>query len=187
MLNGKWISIIFAACKDTQGRLIIGYQNDMPWRGQIPSDALRFKELTKESSIAMGRKTFWSIPDKFRPFDRNLPPEQSRQTIVLTTNKFIKVNDQRVVIAHSLKETAKVAKSDILWIGGGAILYAIALPFADYIHQTLIYGIFPGDVYFHGYHPEEWETIYQDYRNAGGVNNPKDKLDTQYSVLRRKR
>jgi dihydrofolate reductase len=187
MLYGKWISIVFSACKDTQGRLAIGYQNDIPWRNKIPSDMARFKDLTKEDSVGIGRITFWSIPDKFRPFDKSEPLGRSRQTIILTSDRHFKIDDPRVTIAHSLEEAAKVAKSNILWISGGGVLYAIALPFADYIHQTLINGIFLGDVYFPGYNPQDWENIFQEFHKAGGAKNPKDKFDTEYSVLKRKR
>lgn len=189
MLEGKCISIVFAASAYAHnGRLAIGYQGDIPWRSKVPSDMDRFKNLTRGGDVAIGRKTYWSIPDKFRPFDKNEPLGRSRRTIVLTTDKHIKADNPRVTIAHSLEEAARCAKSDTLWICGGAVLYYITLPYADYIHQTLINERFPGDTYFPGlptYNPEEWEKVYSDFRNAGNTAAPKDKFDTFYTLFRR--
>lgn len=187
MLCGKLISIIFASSAYAQnGKLVIGLNGDIPWRGKVPSDMDRFVDLTKGSSIAMGSKTFWSIPEKFRPFDKNLPLEESRQTIVLTTNKFLKIDNPRVVIVHSLEEAAQKAKSRILWIAGGAMTYAMALPFADYIHQTLISERFLGDTFFPKYDPDEWIDIYSIFYKTGGIDNPKDKFDTFYKIFERR-
>ena len=80
MLKGKIVKISYASPVCTQdGKSVIGKNGDMPWRGKVPSDMKRFVELTVGHSVVMGRKTWDSIPFKFRP----LP---NRQNIVLTRN-----------------------------------------------------------------------------------------------------
>lgn len=57
---------------------VIGNKGDIPWK--IPADMKRFKELTNGGVVIMGRKTWDSLPPKFRP----LP---NRINIVLTRQK----------------------------------------------------------------------------------------------------
>ena len=59
---------------------VIGRDNAIPWR--IPEDLARFRALTMGHAVVMGRKTWDSLPDRFRP----LP---GRRNVVLTRNKFL--------------------------------------------------------------------------------------------------
>jgi dihydrofolate reductase len=181
MLKGKKVAIIFATSVYAQhNRLVIGYKGDMPWRGKIPSDMDRFKDLTQGCSVALGPKTFWSIPTKYRPFDLD------RQTLIISRSKDLIVNDPRVKVVRDLEEAATVAKSRTLWIAGGSEIFALALPFADYIHQTMIIERFPGDTFFPYYDVSEWDEVDHDHRHAGGLESPDDKLDTIYKIYKRK-
>lgn len=63
----------------------IGFQNKIPWK--LPSDLHFFSKITsqtkdekKKNVCIMGRKTYFSIPEKFRPL-------KNRFNIVLTRNK----------------------------------------------------------------------------------------------------
>lgn len=58
----------------------IGRNNQLPWAGQLPADMRRFKELTEGTSVVMGRKTFESLPESFRPLPR-------RQNIVVSLSQ----------------------------------------------------------------------------------------------------
>lgn len=187
MLCKKYLFIIFASSASPEGKSIIGLKGDMPWIGKVPSDMERFKRLTGNSSVAMGSKTFWSIPEKFRPFDKDLPLEKSRQTLILTTNTHLKIDDPRAVIVHSLEEMAERATSEKIWIAGGAVTYATALPFTDFIHQTIINGEFDGDRFFPEYNRNEWKQIDCEFLNAGGEKSPRDKFDTIYKIFERKK
>ena len=55
----------------------IGISNRLPWH--IPSDLVRFKQLTQNSTLVMGSKTFFSLPINKRPL-----PDGNRTSIVLT-------------------------------------------------------------------------------------------------------
>ena len=66
MKGGKGWNMILAA--DLKGG--IGLRNDLPWK--IPQDLKHFQKLTRgsaerESVVVMGRNTWQSIPEKFRP------------------------------------------------------------------------------------------------------------------------
>ena len=56
---------------------IIGKDNALPWH--LPADLRHFKALTTGHTVIMGRKTWESLPEKFRP----LP---GRRNIVVTRN-----------------------------------------------------------------------------------------------------
>jgi dihydrofolate reductase len=188
VLCEKWIYSIFASPDLRQdGKLIIGCEGDMPWRGLIPSDMKRFKRLTSKCPVIIGRKTWDSIPEKFRPFDKNLPLEKSRQTLILTRDQDFKVDDPRVVVAHSLEEAVKCAKSNIVWVAGGAEIYALALPFTDFLHWTQIDIKCKGDTFFPEFDLKEWEMIDNTFYNAGGEASPNDKLNYWYKILEHKK
>lgn len=61
---------------------IIGKNNSLPWN--IPEDLKRFKELTTDQVVVMGRNTFFSLPEKFRP----LP---NRRNIVFSSEKIANI------------------------------------------------------------------------------------------------
>lgn len=97
-------------------RVIGTLDNKIPWR--IPEDLKFFKEVTTGSPVIMGRLTWESLPDKFRP----LP---NRTNVVITKNKTISYpkdvicsNDLKEVI-HSLKKYGE--NKEIFVIGGGSI------------------------------------------------------------------
>ena len=57
---------------------LIGAGGGLPWR--LPDEIRRFKEITMGHAVLIGRKTYESIPDKFRPL-------KGRTNIVLTSQK----------------------------------------------------------------------------------------------------
>jgi len=180
MLCGKWISIIYASPAYAQdGKVVIGKNGDIPWRGMVPSDMERFVDLTSNHSIVMGRKTWDSLSPKFKP----LP---NRQNIILTRNLEFEIGNPEVVVVHSIEEAAQLAKSRVVWVAGGAEVYALALPYTDFIHQTMIHERFKGDAFFPCYDRDAWKTIDFMYFNAGGERSPKDRLDSYYLVFQRK-
>lgn len=125
----------------------IGKGSKLLWH--IPDDLKCFKELTIGHSVIMGRKTWESLPEKFRP----LP---GRTNIVVTRQAGYTAAGALVVDSF---ETARVAAArapganEIFVIGGGK-LYAAALPDADRLYLTLIDDEKDGDVYFPPYEAE---------------------------------
>ena len=117
---------------------LIGAGNGLPWR--LPDDMQWFVQQTMGKPIIMGRKTYESIPAKFRPL-------KGRHNIVLTRDRNYEAPGATVV--HSVEE-ALVAAGDVeeIIIGGGANLYAQLLPQTNRIYLTLIEADLEGDAYF---------------------------------------
>ncbi|MGU3432146.1 dihydrofolate reductase [Actinomycetes bacterium M1A6_2h] len=101
---------------------VIGADGGIPWR--IPEDMAHFREVTAGGRVVMGRKTWDSLPARFRP----LP---GRTNVVLTrTAEWSAEGAQRVA---SLEEA--LAGGDA-WVIGGGEIYRAALPFADVLEVT---------------------------------------------------
>lgn len=128
-----------------QGRAI-GFQNGIPW--SIPEDQKRFSQLTKGHTVLMGRKTYQSLPDKFRP----LP---GRKNLVITRNKASFQAPPSVTVFESvssalstLSNEPDVMSGEVLWIIGGGEIYRETLDLVDEIYLTLVTGSHQGDVFF---------------------------------------
>jgi len=117
---------------------IIGNKGRIPW--YIPNDLKRFKEITTNNVVIMGRKTFESLPEEYRP----LP---NRINIILSKDKSFKTNC--CMVFNDLKKAIRKAGSDkeIFIIGGGEI-YKESLKYADKVYMTEVDGEFEGDTYF---------------------------------------
>jgi dihydrofolate reductase len=127
---------------------VIGANHALPWH--LPEDLRHFKNLTTGHAVIMGRKTWDSLPERFRP----LP---GRLNIVLTRNAHFAAAGATVV--HALEEALKVgagATARTPFIIGGAELYALALPLAQRLELTEIDTDFPGDAFFPRIDPTEW-------------------------------
>lgn len=179
MLQGKKIAIIYACSAFAQnGRTIIGKNGDVPWRGQIPSDMKRFKELTAGQSVVMGRKTWDSLPTRFKP----LP---DRQNLIITRNPQFSLDEKIAIITNSLKEAVQRATSETVWIIGGAEIYALALPKADLLHVTIVYEKFEGDAFFPKYDIDKWRNEHFEHFRAGGAGAERDTVHSSYLVFQR--
>ena len=125
------INMIFA--RSANG--VIGNNNALPWH--LPEDMAHFKKITLGCPVIMGRKTWESLPTRFRP----LP---GRPNVVITRQA-----DWHAAGAHgagSLTDALAICKaaSDV-WIIGGAQIYAQAEPLASRIEVTQIDKYFEGD------------------------------------------
>ncbi|WP_363104433.1 dihydrofolate reductase [Polaromonas sp. 35-63-35] len=109
----------------------------MPWH--LPEDLAHFKQLTQGCPVLMGRKTWDSLPPKFRP----LP---GRTNIVITRQADWQAEGAQR--AGSLEEALQLAGSaPEVWVIGGAQIYAQAEPLASRIEVTEIARDFDGDAH----------------------------------------
>jgi dihydrofolate reductase len=113
----------------------IGADGTLPWR--LPSDLRRFREITTGGTVVMGRRTFESIPDAFRPL-----PE--RRNIVLSRNGY---TADDVEVLADLDSALDACAGDCFVIGGEQT-YRDALPFAERAYVTEIDGDIDGDAFF---------------------------------------
>jgi len=121
---------------------VIGKGGKLPWH--ISDDLKRFKKITMDHPIIMGRKTFESIGH----------PLPGRHTIVLSRRPSYSIKG--VTVFPSLDEVLKMfdhsdAKDHELFVIGGADVFKAALPLADKIYLTLVRHPFQGDRYFPEY------------------------------------
>jgi dihydrofolate reductase len=138
---------------------VIGRDNTIPWR--LPEDMAHFKRLTTGWPVIMGRKTWDSLPPKFRP----LP---GRANIVITRQPGWK--DTGAETAASLADAlALCTASAEVWIMGGAQIYAQAMPLAERIEVTEIAEDIEGDAYAPPLGPEWRETAREDHVSANGM------------------
>jgi dihydrofolate reductase len=138
---------------------VIGKDNALPWH--LPEDMAHFKRTTLGNPVIMGRKTWDSLPQKFRP----LP---GRLNIVVTRDAAWQADG--ALRAGSLPEAVALcpAGSDA-WVIGGAQVYAAALPLAYGAVVTEIARDFEGDVFAPVFGPEWHETAREDHIAANGL------------------
>lgn len=132
------IVIVVGMGKDTRA---IGKNGELLW--QVPADLKRFKEKTLGKPVIMGRRTFESI---LQILGKPLP---GRTNIVVTRNTSFSY--PQAICVHSLEEALKVAEQGApseIHIGGGAELYAQALPLVSKLYVTEYDDVVDGDTYF---------------------------------------
>lgn len=116
---------------------VIGRNGNMPWH--LPEDMAHFKATTMGCPVIMGRKTWDSIPLKFRP----LP---GRRNLVLTRSTSFE--EKGVEVSNTLHEALlKCEHSEVVWVIGGAQIYAQALALAQSALVTEIDAEFEGDAF----------------------------------------
>lgn len=135
------LSIIVAVAKNG----VIGKDNQLLWR--LPDDLKRFKQLTLNHPMIMGRKTFDSIGK----------PLPGRTSIVITRDANFAV--EGVVVVHSLEEALAAARdlhvAEAFVIGGGEI-YRQTQPLADKLYITEVETEIDGDTLFEIENPSAW-------------------------------
>ncbi len=137
----------------------IGHNGAMPWH--LPEDLAHFKRLTSGCPVVMGRKTWDSLPARFRP----LP---GRRNIVVTRQQDWSQNG--VQRASSLAEALQLCEHEAtVWVMGGAQIYAQALPLADRVEATEIAQHFDGDAHAPTLGPEWVEAAREDHVSASGL------------------
>lgn len=125
-----WVGLIWAEARGG----VIGAEGGMPWH--IPEDMAHFKQATLGAPVVMGRKTWDSLPERFRP----LP---GRENIVITR--------QQDWQAEGAKRAANIAEAvrglEQVWIIGGAEIYAQVIDDADRLEVTEVDLDVDGDAY----------------------------------------
>lgn len=130
-----------------------------PWH--LPDDMGWFKTQTGNCAVVMGRKTFHSLPEQFKP----LP---GRENIVLTRDKWNAISEhENLRFLHDFDEIMEVAEKQDIFVIGGAQIYQALLPYADELYLTSVHGSPEGDVFFPEWNPNEWVQVFKQ-------NHPKD-------------
>lgn len=116
----------------------IGKDGKLVWRNK--EDMAHFVKLTTGKVVIMGRKTWESIPEKFRP----LP---DRTNVVVTRNRNYALPDN-VMSAASIEEALHRYRLNDMMIIGGSEIYAASIDKADCLELTEIAADLDGDAFF---------------------------------------
>lgn len=135
-------SIVVAA----DSELGIAKNGDLPWH--IPGDLKWFKMVTSTppvpgqlNTVFMGRKTWESIPDRFRP----LP---NRRNIIITRQTSYGVTEDAIVVGSITEALEQAADGAIFCVGGGEIYrMAMAMQECKTVYFTKIQGTFGCDTF----------------------------------------
>ena len=139
---------------------VIGNLGQLPWH--LPEDLAHFKRTTLGQPVVMGRVTWESLPEKFRPLPGRSNVVVSRQT------SFSAAGAQ---LASSLEAAmALFPPTEIIWLIGGAQLYAQGLSIASQIVVTEIDADYEGDAFAPLISSNDWtETHRTSHVSAQGL------------------
>jgi dihydrofolate reductase len=150
------LGLIFARARNG----VIGKDGGLPWH--LPEDLAHFKKLTMGCPVIMGRKTWDSLPERFRP----LP---GRTNVVVTRQPGWQA--EGASRAGSLEEALALCSAQpMAWVIGGAELYAHALPLAHTAEITQIDEDFEGDASIPELGPEWKEVAREAHTAANGLD-----------------
>lgn len=146
------IALVAAVARDR----VIGRDGTIPWH--LPEDMARFKAVTTGHPVLMGRRTWESLPDRFRP----LP---GRRNIVVTRTAGWRADGAES--APSLDSAlALVADAAQVFVIGGAALYDAALAVADELLLTEISLDVDGDTRFPEFDRDVFREVERESRVA---------------------
>lgn len=164
------LNLIYARARNG----VIGRNNTLPWH--LPEDLAHFKATTLGCPVIMGRRTWDSLPPRFRPLPGRVnvvltrdphwqgtcvaqPQAQADQKSVNTPLHFASLENALSALQHHPE----------VWVIGGAQIYAQALPLADCVEVTEIGQDFAGDAYAPTLGPEWKEAAREHHTSASGL------------------
>ena len=121
---------------------VIGAGGGMPWH--LPEDMAHFARVTKGHPVVMGRRTWESFPDKYRPL-----PERTNIVVTRQPDWASTPEASGAVVLDSLDEALVEAQfspgGNEVWVIGGGQVYAQAMDDCNVAVITVINSDVPGD------------------------------------------
>lgn len=152
---------------------VIGKNGQLPWH--LKTDLRRFKKLTENHTIIMGRRCFESIGK----------PLPNRTNVVVSSNTDLEIPG--CIVKPSLQYAADYANSrydSTPFIIGGGTLYRQAINLVNVLYLTRVHTIIEdGDVFFPELDMSKWNIEHTEDVPADKDND----FDTTFMILRRKR
>lgn len=125
----------------------IGFENKIPWH--LPEDMKRFAALTKGHAVLMGRNTWESLPEKYRPLPERLNIVCSRNPKSLSLPSGVLTFDSpEGCIRSFLSDAIPAAPSKTLWVIGGEQVYRATMSYWTELYLTLVHSKNIGDAFF---------------------------------------
>ena len=156
MYRNTTLSLIAAVARNGA----IGKDNALSWTD--PEDLKHLRRVTMGCPVIMGRKTWDSLPERFRP----LP---GRRNLVVTRDVTWRSPgaESAASMEDALAMLGDVAKAFVI---GGAQMYTLALPLVDELVLTEIDAEFPADTFFPAWRPAEWQLVAREpHESAEGL------------------
>jgi len=148
------ITIIAAVAENNA----LGKDNKLIWH--LPADLKRFKKVTANHHVIMGRKTFESLGK----------PLPNRTNIIVTRNTNFSAQD--CIVVNSLQQALESVKNDESpFILGGAEIYKQAIKIADKLDITFVHHKFEADVFFPEIDKSIWKETSRENFKADKKNN----------------
>ena len=124
--------VTFKAIAAMASNRVIGQNNRLPWH--LPEELQHFRQTTLHQTLLMGRKTFESMGSR---------PLPQRTTYVLTHQTFSAEGVRVITDISQIPATV-----GIVWVCGGASIYAQLLPICDELLLSIIFQTYDGDAFF---------------------------------------
>ena len=134
---------------------VIGRGGELPWH--LPDDLARFKSLTMGHHLIVGRRTWESI-------GRPLPGR--RMVVVSRGAPEVPAEVARAGSFEEALDLAAAAGEEETFVGGGAALFAEALPRADRLYLTRVLADVPGDVLLPDFDETRWREVAREHHPA---------------------
>jgi dihydrofolate reductase len=140
---------------------VIGRAGVLPWH--LPTDLARFKRLTMDHHLIVGRRTWESI-GRALPGRRMLVVSRQAESLELPAGV------RGVTSVDEALATAAAAGDDEAFVAGGARIYREALPHADRLYVTWVRAEVTGDTFFPAVDPADWHEVAREEVAADGRN-----------------
>lgn len=163
------VSIIAAVTENN----VIGAGGKLPFKQK--DDLLRFKFLTTNNVVIMGRKTFESIGGLL-PDRTNIVISHNAKTRALLRLKGAVVFDR---LTRAIAYVKKTYTCNCYIIGGGQI-YMQALPLADRLYITKVHATLQGDVTFPKIDTKIWQAAFSTFKHKADADNEHDFTFIEY-------
>lgn len=154
------VALIFACAANG----VIGCDGRLPWH--LPQDLAHFRALTTGGTVIMGRKTWQSLPPRFRPLPgrhnivisrRALPHVQGGQGQYATAP--LHADGAQWVDSVDAAIAGATAMGRPVWVIGGAQIYAQTLARATRVEATVIHHSFAGDAFAPELPGQQWREL----------------------------
>ncbi len=116
---------------------VISSGTGLPWGKTQKADLKRFRQLTENHTIILGRNTY-------KEFDEPLP---NRRHVVVSHNSQKEEKNVEFMNFVSALSLAQESETEVFVIGGEQI-FKLFLPYADKIYLTLLDAEYEGSIYF---------------------------------------
>ena len=154
------VNLIYARARNG----VIGRGGSMPWH--LPEDLAHFKQLTAGCPVIMGRKTWDSLPARFRPL-----PGRTNLVVTRQAHWHSPGAHNAGSLEQALAHCQHLAPTPAdVWVIGGAELYALALPLAVRAEVTEVNIDVDGDTHMAPLGPPWQETARSCHDSTSGVS-----------------